>query len=226
MGTKRPLMTTPQPMPTRPGEVASQANQTLANWFWVQVGGPSQFPRDMARSGPRALPLAIVLLPKLSSDGVAAWLADRNVPAHHLPAGLRLQGLLIARGGTGIAFIDASQPEEEVRFSIAHEIAHFLLHHLIPRQMLVKAVGPGIQAVLDGQRAPTTQERLSASLAGVTFGTFTHLDTDRECRRLAGTEAQREIEADLLAFELLAPRRELSPVAGQEESTITHKSVM
>jgi hypothetical protein len=104
-------------------------------------------------------------------------------------------------------FLDGSDPEDEQRFSLAHEVAHFMLDYWQPRKQALSVLGPGIREVLDGRRAPTPEERLGGLLQSISWETFTHL-MDRspsgqvEHSRILDAEDR----ADQLALELLAPR--------------------
>ena len=92
--------------------------------------------------------------------------------------------------------------------SVAHEVAHLLLHYITPRQEAVIAFGTRILAVLDRTRPPTLGERLSSTLRDVPIEPFRHAMDRGQCG-YAGRVTAMEDEADDLAIELLAPRREL-----------------
>ncbi|WP_430981069.1 ImmA/IrrE family metallo-endopeptidase [Thermalbibacter longus] len=141
---------------------------------------------------------------------------------------LSLRGCLIARYGHGIVFLEGQDPVDEQRFSLAHELAHFLRHYWLPRQHLVMQLGPAVLDVLDGDRLPTHEERVHALLARVRVGYFIHLmNRSRDSWPDRATTTAAELEADLLAFELLAPSREviraISDVSdGDRRSVATH----
>jgi hypothetical protein len=103
-----------------------------------------------------------------------------------------------------LILVDADDPEDEQRVTIAHETAHLLLHYLIPRQRAVTAFGPSILAVLDRSRPPTVAEQVSAALRDVPLEPFRHA-MDREQPGNHRDVTRIEDEADDLAMELLAP---------------------
>jgi hypothetical protein len=114
---------------------------------------------------------------------------------------------LIARAGYGIVLLEGSDPPEERRMSLAHEVVHFLLDYLNSREKALRALGEDVRAVLDGVRDPTTEERFAGVLGGVHLGVYTHLierSEDGTVDRMSVVEA--EDRADRLALELLAPR--------------------
>ncbi|MEM6314082.1 MAG: hypothetical protein AAF743_08340, partial [Planctomycetota bacterium] len=75
----------------------------------------------------------------------------------------------------------------------------FLLHHEAVRAAAVDVAGVAILEVLDGDRPPTTAERLTGVLTATAIGPHVHL-------MRADGEHRAEGQADALALELLAPR--------------------
>src|SRR5579864_23493 len=175
--------------------------------FWARAGGPPpDFPRDLRQSVALALPLAVVGLPRLRLDAIRNWLRARGSAFELTTPDRRLHACLVARGGEGIVFLDGADPEDERRYSLAHEVAHFLVEHEIPRRRAEQALGAGVLEVLDGQRSPTPIERTDALLAGTSFRMDVHyLDRGAlglpECFETSLAEQR----AEVLAFELLAP---------------------
>jgi hypothetical protein len=175
------------------------------------------------------LPLSVEGLPGLSAHAVRKWLRKRGVHHSVSDADRALHGCLVARAGHGVVFLDADDEEAERRFTLAHEIAHFILDHLLPRLRALKVFGEGILPVLDGTRPPTRDEMLSAVLERVHLGVQVHLmgrGPDGAVCTWGVEESERR--ADSLALELLAPARratarvqrlfgENQGVSGQEE---------
>lgn len=180
--------------------------------FWEDAGEPEPFPRALHRPIAMALPLAVVLLPRLRVAAIDAWLREQGVPCGIAAADRPLRACLVARSGQGLLFVDGTDREDEQRFSLAHELAHFLRHYAGPRERAGAALGLGILQVLDGWRAPTHQERAHALLAGLQIGYHVHLMERRGGAATAAVSAA-EQEADALAFELLAPTSELEAMA-------------
>jgi hypothetical protein len=178
----------------------------LARTFWTNAGEPEPFPRNLRRSIARAVPLSVVLLPKLSVRAALDWLQNCGLVCE-LPGEDRpLRACLVARSGHGVALIDGSDGENEQRFSIAHELAHFLRDYWSLRRRIFKRLGAEALQVLDGERSPTPQERLHALLQNVPLGFHLHLmERDSEGNPLTSSIAQAEVDADRLAYELLAP---------------------
>lgn len=183
----------------------------LASRFWEACGGPTPPPRDLQGAVSLALPVTTVTLPALALDRVEGWLSARGI-AHRFDVGnRRLRGCLVATGGHGFVFVDGADPEEERRFTLAHEVAHFLLDYQAPRERAIRALGMRIASVLDGVRVPTAEERVDAALAGCPLGLHTHLLVragDRGARAVLA-----EARTDRLAWELLAPAEEVCHLA-------------
>lgn len=184
--------------------------RSVAADFWRLTGSPISFPRNLEASILWALPLAIVKIPRLRVQGVREWL-DRDGFASIIPVVEReLRACVVASRGRGVVFLDGADADDEQRLSLAHELAHFLLDYLLPRQRAIRAFGESILPVLDGDRQVTPEERLSAVLRGVHIGVYSRL-WHRGPSGLAedADVVAREDAADILALEILAPRREV-----------------
>ena len=178
----------------------------LADAFWELAGLHEPFPRALRRPIARALPLAVLSLPQLRLQHVLDWLRDNDIACPWTSADRDLHACLAAWRGCGCVFLDGADPEDEQRLSLAHELAHFLRHYWHPRRLACRKLGNQVLEVLDGQRLPTSAERVRSLLAGVPIGFHLHLlDRDPQGGLPAGTILTAENEADRLAYELLAP---------------------
>ena len=184
-----------------PGWITAAANQ-----FWFQAGDPPPFPRDLDRALAYALPVSRVALPQLTVTTVEAWLAKHQPDFQFETSQRALRGCLVAFRGTGFIFVDDADDVAEQRFTLAHEIAHFLLDYYLPRDNTVHRLGSSILPVLDGERPPAVHERIDAALTSTTLTYYVHLfDRGRSDAVVDFSERR----ADELAFELLAPAADL-----------------
>lgn len=192
--------------------------EKTAQEFWALTGTAPTYPCALDMPILLNLSLAIYAIEYLRVSHVTAWM--RGVGIEHCIAGhdRRLHGCLVAHRGMGAIFYDAEDAEEEQRFTLAHELAHFLLDYQAPRRRAVAILGETILSVLDGERGPTLAERLYAVLGTVVLGTMSHC-LERPGEGLPGS-AVLDIEdrANRLALELLAPAALLS---GRLQSTTT-----
>jgi hypothetical protein len=188
--------------------------QWAAAAFWNAAGEPPPLPRDLETPALWALPLSVCELRGLRVATVRAWLRRQSSRIIIDGPDRPLRGCLVAYSGSGVILLDADDSADERRFTVAHEVAHFLVDYAEPRERAIVGMGPGIAQVLDGLRAPTVEERVDALFADVSLGAHAHLmqrltDGSLGCGRIAGAESR----ADRLALELLAPaglvRREL-----------------
>lgn len=178
----------------------------LAERFWAAAGPPPPFPRDLAGPVRDALPVSVARLPGLRLDGVRAWLARCGIACPTAEPDRPLRACLFTRCGTGFIFLDAADPADEQRFSLAHEVAHFLRDCDAPRRAVARRLGPAALEVLDGTRVPTERERVHAVLRDVSVTPHVHLlRRDETGRPDSPAEREAESAADRLAFELLAP---------------------
>lgn len=173
------------------------------------------FPReDLAEDIPLVLPLTVVSLPNLTPRMGLEWLVAHKRAHAGLVAGNALKhGFTMAQAGVGVLFLNSTDPADEQRFTLAHEVAHFVLDHLQPRRSAMRARGESIRPVLDGRREPTVAEGLCLVFERVPYRTQSNfmVRNDRG-RPRTGQVMESEQRADRLAFELLAPRQELLPL--------------
>ena len=165
--------------------------------------GDDAGPDDVRSAIEAALPVAVVELDRLTPHVVGRWLSERGVP-NDLEGDEALRGCLFARRRTAFLFVRSIGDPAEVQFTLAHEAAHFLLHHEAARD-------DAPAAVLDGDRPATEVERLNGALVGRPVRPHVHLyGSDEEIRA--------ENDADALAVELLAPELERRNLATPEEA--------
>lgn len=176
----------------------------VARRFWERAGVREPFPRELRPTIAAILPAAVVLLPRLTVAGTAEWLSRRGAGCLSSTPDRPLRGCLVAQRGHAFIFIDGSLPDDDQRLTLAHETAHFIHHYETPRTSALEILGAGLEAVLDGERAPTPQERLRGALRGVPIGVYKHM-MDRSDGVPDHSTSRLEAEADLIAFELLAP---------------------
>ena len=177
----------------------------LAGRFWATAGPPPPFPRDLRSAVTFGLPLSVVDRPELSLSEVTAHLNRSGLPVPFRGPDRPLRAALYCWRGSGFLFLDANDPPDERRFSVAHEVAHFLRDFDDLRRRAIRALGPVALEILDGRR-PTADERIAALLRNLSLGPHAHLMSRTAAGRPAD-DAEREAEqrADRLAFELLVP---------------------
>ncbi len=196
----------------------------LAARFWAEVGHEPGFPRDLREVTWNFPDLHIKEIPNLSAAAVAQEFARHNVPCAPLAEDRRFYGCFGAHRGSGVILIDPTVSANELRFTFAHELAHFLRDYREVRRRAVARFGAGILEVLDGSRAATPIERLAGALRGVTIGSHTHfLERDRWGRVVDEATWEAEEAADRLAFELLAPFNAVDPEATPSRAVLVSR---
>ncbi|NOK39087.1 ImmA/IrrE family metallo-endopeptidase [Corallococcus exercitus] len=182
---------------------------------------PPGFPRDIAAEAPLRHPLDLVGMPGLTVEGVRQWLVQRDLPGELSGADRRLYGCMVARAGAAALFFDSDDSEAEQRFTLAHEVAHYVLDHLLPRARALRFFGEDILPVLDGEREPGLDEYMDSRFSDVPLGLQVHLmDRGAGGGADSGAVLEAEQQADRLALEFLAPmavaRAELNEVSVTE----------
>ncbi|MGH3320502.1 MAG: ImmA/IrrE family metallo-endopeptidase [Streptosporangiaceae bacterium] len=166
----------------------------LADGVWRACPEEVREARDIDAAVAWSAALALVSLPRLSVAAVREWLADRGVPTAGGDDGVPLRGFLVAYRGVGLVFVDGTLDAAERRFTVAHEVGHFLLDYQLPRRRVLRDA-PGLIEVVDGVRPATPSDRAQAVLARVPLGPHTH--------RLGHHNV--EDTASRFALELLSP---------------------
>ncbi|GHG84868.1 ImmA/IrrE family metallo-endopeptidase [Comamonas sp. JC664] len=171
---------------------------------------PTSFPRDLESDTEDAFPEIVtpVVLKGLTSATVASWFTqmciDIDYPVPTTPR--RFRGCMVANKGRAFLFRDRNDKEDEQLFTLAHEVSHFVLDHMLPRARALKKYGPSFLPVLDALRPPTHAEQLALALDQFPIGIQMELmERDDSGFIQSGNVVQAERRADRLAFELLAP---------------------
>ena len=190
--------------------MTNQEIEKLARAYWADVPFQPKCPRNLENSVCWGHSVTVSTLPKLNLASVHDWLAKRGILRDSMPRNRPLHACLAAIRGQGFIFLNGTDPENEKRFSLAHEIAHFILDYELPRKNAIDFFGASIVDVLNGDRAPTIDERLAGTLRTLSLGNFDHLmhrDNSGLARSIRVIEA--EDNADRLGLELLAPRADV-----------------
>jgi len=173
--------------------------------FWDLCGEMEPFPRNLERYVALALPLTIIKLPRLKITDIQNWLTRRGASVAFTCGDRRLRGCLVARSGEGLIFVEGTDSPAELRFTIAHEVAHFLIDYLHPRALALRVFGPAATDVIDGFRPPTATERLHALLASTAIDIHINL-MERSGEGETSSNVQTvENRADRVGLALLAP---------------------
>jgi Zn-dependent peptidase ImmA (M78 family) len=181
----------------------------LAERFWSAAGSPPSFPHDLETAATNAALLSLIDRQHLRLSTVLEFLQRQQVPVVLAEPDRPLRAALYCWRGVGYLFLDSTDPPDERRFSLAHEVAHFLRDYDAVRRKLTRSVGPAVLPVLpvlDGTRPPTADERIQAVLRNSPLAPHTHImNRDADGRPKSEAEQEAEDRADRLAFELLAP---------------------
>lgn len=184
--------------------------ENTAQEFWALAGGSASYPCDIKTVITWTLPLEVYAISQLCVNDVVAWTQRVKLSFHMQGRNRRLHGCLIAYRGKGTIFCDTDDPEDEQRFTLAHELAHFLLDYQSPRKRAASILGASILPVLDGDRQPTQMERLHGILSTIHLGVMSHIMERPDVGLPTNLVIDIEDRANRLALELLAPLSEVT----------------
>lgn len=193
-------------------------SREIVKAFWDLAGEIEPFPRMLERSISLALPVALVKLPQLDLRVIENWLLRRSIQYSFDCENRTVRGCLVAYGGKGIVFVDGTDTPPELRFTIAHEIAHFFNDYWQPRNKALDKYGASILEVFDGLRQPSLDERVYSIINETYIGLYTDL-MERTLQGENNNIWNAENRADKIALALLAP-----PDAVLSEIEISSKS--
>lgn len=187
------------PLAGRPGPTGTPADR-------LRQTGPQGWERSvrsLAAHVQRILPLAVVEMTGGSLHWVRRWLRARGVRST-AAADRPLSGLLVAWRGQGLVFIDRTLPEDSKHLVLAHEIGHFMLDHLTPRNQILDE-HPSFVEVYDGIRAATQMERFIESVYELPIRPLAHSLYRAPDGSPTDEVADSEDHATLFALDLLCP---------------------
>lgn len=182
--------------------------QEIADLFWQLSGVREDFPHRLERALAFALPVTLVKLPRLRLWDIERWLSQRGKEYRFDCDSRSVRGCLLAHAGVGLLFVDGSDLEDEQRFTVAHEIGHFMADYWLPRRKAIEKLSSDVVDALDGSRPLTLTERIYAMLSSVPSSTYQSL---MERNSLDGNDEiwKAEDRADCIALALLAPSQEI-----------------
>lgn len=183
------------------------------------------FPYNIERAILHSFPISIVKLSKPSVQDIQEWLKARGLTI--VPIGTPdrpLFGCTVIYRNRGFFFVDGLLDEAEQRFTLAHELAHYLRDYDYLRELAIQKLGPKILEVLDDERVPEDDERVFAILEGVRLNVYTHLmERGNDGSMVDDITNQAEADADYLALELIAPYESVLQYADVKPHTLERK---
>jgi len=184
----------------------SSEEERAVDYFWEIAGDIEPYPRSLEHSITMALPIAIIKLHHLALGNIENWFRSRHISYSFNCESRFVRGCLIAYGGKGFIFCDGADPLNEIRFTLAHEVGHFLIDYWYPRQKAVNKFGVEILEVCDGLREPTVTERIHSILEKTNFGIMSNLMDRQDANESTWAI---ENQADRVGFAILAPPDEV-----------------
>ncbi|HYO69302.1 MAG TPA: ImmA/IrrE family metallo-endopeptidase [Archangium sp.] len=169
------------------------------------------------------LPIGLVAMPGLTCGMAREWLDSKGRAHGGLPrTSRRLHGCMVAHAGKGVLFYDDQDDALQQRFTLVHEVAHFVLDHHLPRDHALRTLGEEIRPALNGTHARAPHQALFLTLQRIPSGVQVRfIERNASGDPCTGKAMESELRADRLTYELLAPAREALPLVrnlGQQEA--------
>ncbi len=197
-----------------------------ADWFWRLAGGRGEYPQDIRSAAPFALPLSIHSIRSLSVASASRFYARGGIASPRAARDRRLRGCISISVGGGMILVEANDDVRQKRFTIAHEVAHYIIEVSRHSERAETRMGKRWLGVLYGERAASESERIDAWLANVRSAPFAHfMDRVPSGGIGCGETLRAECRADALALDLLAPRAEFVRAIGARGEPVFRDSV-
>ena len=181
-----------------------------ASWFWKRAGGRSAPPVDIGYAATCALAIGIRPINGLTTSTAMGHLENIGFPCADGVDERELHGCIAVGPRGAMILVEMRDDEAQRRFTIAHEVAHYILEVHRHHRRAAQKMGLYYVDILYGSREAAPSERIDAWLNNVRSSAITHfMDRDPNGRYGCGTTLEAECVADRLAIEILAPRAEM-----------------
>lgn len=183
------------------------AIKELATNFWkgMKVSYPIQY-SFLEGAAFAKYPVNITRLNKLTLSKVIDWLSKHNCSCESIEEDKSLFGLLFMQKGHAFIFLDGTSEIRESLFTLAHELAHYIIEIEHPKRLAVNIYGSQIEDVFDGKRVSTVAEQVSVITSQIDIQPYINLLEKEEMDGISRIKVwEAESSADILALELIAP---------------------
>ena len=186
------------------------AAQHWADWFWKRAGRRSEYPVNIGYAAMSALEVYVEEVAGLTTHAAVFHVRRAGISCAISHDESRLHGCVVVGRRGAVILVEKNDDEAQKRFTIAHEVAHYILEVRRHRERAADRMGRDFSDVLYGSREATPTERIDAWLSDVRSDKILHL-MDRApgggygCARTMDAECV----ADELALEILAPRSDV-----------------
>ena len=182
-----------------------------AAWFWKRAGERGGFPTNIEYAAMSALEVIIEEVDNLTVSTAASSFGEAKSLRSGSMRDRTLRGCVVFSPNGATILVEANDDEAQRRFTVAHEVAHFILEVKRRRERAESRLGRGFDDILYGLREATDAERIDAWLRGVRLDPILHLmDRAPDGRHKCGRTNEAECAADDLALEILAPSSEMA----------------
>jgi Zn-dependent peptidase ImmA (M78 family) len=181
--------------------------ERIAREFWSTVDQKHRETYDIVSAVNDTLTINLILIKNLSIKKMEDWLISIGKYENFGIDDRSLHGFLMIKNGNICMFVEESEDQSQQRFTVAHEVSHYLLDYQLPKERAILALGKEIEDVLNGNLPPTDTQLALSVIKGVNISPYTFMiEKNGNGSFFNWSNFNSENEADYLAMELLAPR--------------------
>ncbi len=184
--------------------------ERIAREFWSTINPEYRDNFDILGAVEASLTINLIKIQDLGLRKIEDWSKARNISVKIDANDRNVHGILFITDGTVLMFVEEEGDEIQQRFTIAHEVSHFLLDYKIPRERALLEFGTEIEEVLNGNLEATHSQLVTSMIKGINLEPYSFLiEKTGNGSFLSWSNFNAENEADYLALELLAPRAKI-----------------
>jgi len=181
--------------------------ERIAREFWSTVDQNYHENYDIISAVDTSPTIDLIKIKNLSISKIEEWLIAIGLKDNFDIPDRRLHGVLIIKGDSVAMFIEDDENPIQQRFTVAHEVSHYLLDYQIPKEKAILALGKEIEDVLNGNLPANNTQLALSVIKGINIDPYSFLIEKTGNGSFEDWKNfNSENEADYLALELLAPR--------------------
>lgn len=184
--------------------------ERIARKFWATTQAEFRYDYDIVKAVESSLNVHLIRMQQLNPTKIISWLASHNMDIPFESKATHLNGALLIKNDNVIMFIDAAENAVQQRYTLAHQVSHFLLNYQMPKERAIMTLGKEIAQVLSGNTEASVTQLVQSTVSNITGNVYTLLIEKWDESTSFDWELLRTKDpAVSLTLELLAPRYQI-----------------